>query len=103
MRRANATTASASATVLAVSARPKADPIPTVTMKSNAFMLASVRLPDIRKNTMRAVYIPTPTNKMRISGSQPAKKKLTVLIDERSTSNKKKLRSFTGCQCQCHL
>lgn len=73
--------ASESATAFAVSARPNADTIATVTMKSNAFMLESVRLPETRRSTTRTVYMATPT--MRTSGSQPEKKTETSLVFER--------------------
>lgn len=66
-----------------MSARPNADTIATVTMKSNAFMLESVRLPETRRSTTRTVYTATPTTMMRTSGSQPEKKTETSLVFER--------------------
>jgi hypothetical protein len=74
MRSAKAVRASASATELAVRARPNVDPSATVIMKSKIFILAIVRLPERRRNTTSETYIGMTTTRMRRIASQPAKK-----------------------------
>jgi hypothetical protein len=80
MRSKNAVRPSARETSFAVSVRPKIEPMAKVTIRSKAFMVASVLLPVIRRMRTRAMYIAVPTTTMRSSGFQPEKKKSTLFI-----------------------